>query len=348
MVLCLALLSLTTTASTQIKVANNGKVGIGMTNPAYRLDVQGAIRFSLYGEGWENIFLDGNNQWGAPQFYSPGNQFMIGTNPYPVNGMYVNWFYYKNINNYSDEKLKENIKPLGKSLSKLLTLEGKSYNWKKDTFPNKIPDFEEMSEKKTFGFIAQDLEKAFPELVQVPNSVCEYYTINYIGLIPVLVEAIKEQQNQIEHLQAKVNESEYDMMLLMEQITACCQKSFEYSSTRNVEENNEREDVENRVPPKTSINEGSKQDIEMARLYQNTPNPFSMDTEIRFEIPESSKMAKLLVHDMQGAEIKSYTITQKGASTIIVNGFELTAGMYLYTLLVDNMIIDTKRMILTK
>jgi len=51
---------------------------------------------------------------------------------------------------------------------------------------------------------------------------------------------------------------------------------------------------------------------------------------------------------MQGAELKSYPITTKGADSITIQGSELPAGMYLYTLVVNNEIIDTKRMILTK
>jgi len=52
--------------------------------------------------------------------------------------------------------------------------------------------------------------------------------------------------------------------------------------------------------------------------------------------------------DLQGIELKSYPLAQTGANTIVVNGSELPAGMYLYTLVADNEIIDTKRMILTK
>ena len=95
-------------------------------------------------------------------------------------------------------------------------------------------------------------------------------------------------------------------------------------------------------------NENSMQDIEKVRLFQNVPNPFSANTEIKFEIPENSASAKLLIHDMQGAEIKSYTINTKGAGNIIIQAQELQAGMYMYTLLVNNTIVDTKKMILTK
>ena len=87
---------------------------------------------------------------------------------------------------------------------------------------------------------------------------------------------------------------------------------------------------------------------ENGKLFQNMPNPFSVNTEIRFEIPENSTSAKLLIHDMQGVEIKSYAITSKGIGNIFIQGSELQAGMYMYTLLVNNMIVDTKRMVLTK
>jgi len=75
---------------------------------------------------------------------------------------------------------------------------------------------------------------------------------------------------------------------------------------------------------------------------------FAANTEIIFEIPENSTSAKLLIHDMQGAEVRSYPITSKGVGNIIIQGSELQAGMYMYTLLVNNTIVDSKRMILTK
>ena len=87
---------------------------------------------------------------------------------------------------------------------------------------------------------------------------------------------------------------------------------------------------------------------EIAILYQNAPNPFSSNTEISCYLPETNIPATIFIYDLQGAELKSYPITQTGLNSITVYGSELPAGMYLYTLVVDNEIIDTKRMILTK
>jgi hypothetical protein len=98
----------------------------------------------------------------------------------------------------------------------------------------------------------------------------------------------------------------------------------------------------------TTTNSPNSESVEGAKLFQNIPNPFSVNTEIRFEIPEVTNSAKLLIHDMQGAELQSYTINIRGSGSMIIQGSELPAGMYLYTLLINNVMIDTKKMILTK
>jgi len=82
-------------------------------------------------------------------------------------------------------------------------------------------------------------------------------------------------------------------------------------------------------------------------LYQNEPNPFDKDTEIRFYLPERINNAKLLIFNMQGNQLRSINITQKGNGFEIIHGSDLQPGMYMYTLIVDGREIDTKRMILT-
>ena len=89
-----------------------------------------------------------------------------------------------NIN--SDARLKANIISLGSTLSKLLQIDGKSYTMKKDE-----------SEKQKIGLLAQDIEKVFPELVSESHGV---KSVNYQGLVPVLINALKEQQSEIDEL----------------------------------------------------------------------------------------------------------------------------------------------------
>ncbi len=89
----------------------------------------------------------------------------------------------------SDFNLKKNIKPLGSELDKVLSLEGVSYDWKSDN-------------SSDIGFIAQEVEKVFPEVVHT-NKVTNLKSIDYPKLTVFLVEAIKEQQKQIELLKLK-------------------------------------------------------------------------------------------------------------------------------------------------
>ena len=89
---------------------------------------------------------------------------------------------------FSDENLKENIKPLDHSLEKILKLKGVSYTWKED----KTGDV---------GLIAQDVEKVYPELVKTKG---ETKQVDYQKLVAPLIEAVREQQNEINALKADV------------------------------------------------------------------------------------------------------------------------------------------------
>jgi hypothetical protein len=88
----------------------------------------------------------------------------------------------------SDARLKSNIISLGSTLAKLLLIDGKSYTMKSNESKSKI------------GVLAQDVQKAFPELVKTTNNKDKTLSVNYQGLIPVLINAIKEQQEQIDEL----------------------------------------------------------------------------------------------------------------------------------------------------
>ena len=92
-----------------------------------------------------------------------------------------------NLNINSDARLKSNIISLGSTLSKLLQIDGKSYTMKKDE-----------SEKQKIGLLAQDIEKVFPELVSESHGV---KSVNYQGLVPVLINALKEQEERIKRLE---------------------------------------------------------------------------------------------------------------------------------------------------
>jgi len=89
----------------------------------------------------------------------------------------------------SDARLKANIMSLGSTLAKLLLIDGKSYTMKKDG-------------KQKIGVLAQDIQKVFPELVTTDDK--DMLAVNYQGLVPVLINALKEQDDKISRLEKLV------------------------------------------------------------------------------------------------------------------------------------------------
>ena len=90
----------------------------------------------------------------------------------------------------SDSRLKANIISLGATLSKLLLIDGKSYTMKKDG-------------KQKIGVLAQDIQKVFPELVSTDDN--DMLAVNYQGLVPVLINALKEQDNKMKAQQKEID-----------------------------------------------------------------------------------------------------------------------------------------------
>jgi len=118
------------------------------------------------------------------------------------------------ITDVSDQRLKENIKPIENALDKILTINGISYNLIGD---------------KTIelGVIAQDVQQTIPEVVKVVDPENGYLGVSYLQLVPVLIEAVKEQQKIIdeqkvenEAMKAKMARFESTLLRLESKIAA--------------------------------------------------------------------------------------------------------------------------------
>ena len=213
----------------------------------------------------------------------------------------------------SDARLKKNINPITgiKSLELIKRLNGKSYLWNQDA-ASKDRKFDIGLQ---IGFIAQEVEKVFPEAVVKDAE--GYYAMNYTMLIPVLTEAMKEQQKMIETQQKLVEQQQKEIEELKALVKGTTPKAV----------------LEN--PAKT------------IQLFQNVPNPFSKETDIKFYLPETVKQANLTIYDMQGKQLRKIDIIERNEANIKINAKELPAGMYMYSLIADGKEMDTKRMILT-
>ena len=162
---------------------------------------------------------------------------------------------------------------------------------------------------KHYGLIAQELQEIYPDLVVEGDD--GYLGVNYIEIIPLLVRSIQE-------LNAKVEQYENG------------NAPIKKAQTRSAEE--EVTDI----------------DAVVSALYQNEPNPFTESTTVRCDVNEEVVKADLYIYNMNGDQIAEYAVTGRGATSVTIDGGSLNAGMYLYALIADGKVIDTKRMILTK
>jgi soluble cytochrome b562 len=153
-------------------VRSSGNVGIGTTTPSCRLHVAG------------DVCVTGDLQ--VSYIYTVG--------------IHATWICDNVVfAGCSDQRWKTNIKPIQNALDNVLKMQGVTYHWKVDEYPDKhFPEGEQV------GFIAQEIEKVYPQVVFTDKD--GYKSVDYSKLTPVLVEAIKEQQKIIEELQKAIQQ----------------------------------------------------------------------------------------------------------------------------------------------
>ena len=268
----------------------------------------------------------GTNAQDTVMYYNPAQADVVKFNKdVHTSGVFVQ----------SDERFKENVEPVSGVLSSLENLEAVTYTLKnnsaryrevmasmptftekavrdKEFFENLYAAGEQGSER--YGFIAQNVKEVFPELVHTDNS--GYMYVDYIGLIPILVQSINELRAELDEVKA------------------------------------EKQELEEAVPaynaPQQSAQGELNAPLTEARLYQNAPNPWNSETVIRYCLPKSVARADIYIYDMQGAQLKSIPAHGRGESQVALTANDLKAGMYIYALVADGALVDSKQMILTK
>ena len=239
----------------------------------------------------------------------------IGSSTKSFFQVYTRYLYVNGSQVTSDLRTKENIQDLSNSLEKLVSIRGVKFDFispEESEISPAIKEEMDYLDKNRMGFIAQELMEEFPELVKYDEE-ADLYSVDYFGMIPILVEAMKEQQVQIEELQVAL-ESSGNL------------KGATIPSP----------DLDSQMPG-----------ISSSDIFQNAPNPFTEETIIRYNLGESVESAAIFIYDMHGKQLKRYDLHERGDSQITIFGRELDAGMYMYSLVADRLLIGTKQMILT-
>lgn len=215
---------------------------------------------------------------------------------------------------FSDKRFKANIKEIENISERISKLKAYTYDFKTEEFKSK--NFEK---GKQIGFIAQELQEVFPELVKEDKS--GYLAVNYQGMVPVLLQALKEQ-NELNQSQQKQ----------IEELKNLVNKTISNNSSNN----------------KTAATTGiavNLSDKNAIVLNQNVPNPFAESTVITYNIPSDFAKAQIIFMTNDGRLIKAVDIKEKGQGSLNVFADDLTNGIYSYMLVIDGKTVDTKKMV---
>ena len=164
------------------------------------------------------------------------------------------------------------------------------------------------------------------------NGMLTFKAINYTEMIPVLTQAIQEQQVQIEAKDLKIAEQQKQLDAVNarldkveKSLSQCCSN---YSS-----------ETEKQA---TSIATSA------AQLFQNSPNPFNQTTVISYSLNNENNSGRIIIRDLNGNLVKQISIANSGKGQVTINANELTQGTYTYTLEIAGKSFDTKLMVVTK
>lgn len=258
--------------------------------------------------------------------YFDGDAFITGTASSP-NAFFIT----------SDRSIKKDIKDIESASSILSKIKPKTYH-----LDNKnVPQLNMDEKRLQYGVIAQELEEILPELVKNVTILSDYdkdqkakndmkslKSVNYTGLIPILIAGFNEQKTALEEQQKLVSD-------LTKKISDL-QKMLDNQAANNTGFNTTP--VINVVVSDKNVNS----------LAQNKPNPFGESTSITYNIANEFKTAQMIFSSEDGKVIKTVDIKTTGSGTLNIFATDLTNGVYSYSLVIDGQMIDSKKMIRTQ
>ena len=330
---------------------------------------------------WANVnsynIIDNATVIGYNALATASNQVMIGNNHITSIGGYVPW------TTISDKRVKKNIRQDVPGLEFIRLLQPVTYNmdleaadkivrngmtreeWIEDRTRNDRRDREqgvagqarndesarndgskmnkemtpppvdtkarEAKEKIVYsGFIAQDVEKAAQSIgydfsgVDAAANDNSLYGLRYSEFIVPLVKAVQELSVQ--------NDAKDSVIVALE------------SRIDRLEE------MANKLlgGDDESFPDMRSSQMPDASLEQNFPNPFNQSTTIRYVLPETVRSARIVITNISGRVLQQIPISSPvGAGSVTIEAGTLASGMYYYSLIVDDMLVDTKKMIVT-
>lgn len=315
--------------SAPVNAANYGVLGIGRNARTNYGGYFEAAQPSLMGYGIYAKAISNGLGTGSLAGYFDGDVFINGV------GNGSSGIFYT-----SDARLKTNIDTITNAIAIIKQLKPKTFYYDTTNAYGL-----RLSNKKQYGFIAQDVQTVLPELIGVAKKQQEldslgnvvtdsitYNTVNYNAIIGLLTKAVQQQQSKIDsltkQLEAKDSIQDARLTALENAITQCCSNT----SARNANSNINQLDVE-------------LSDKDAIVLNQNVPNPFAEQTTITYNVPTSVEKAQLIFFNANGQVIQTVDIKTRGKGKVNVFASDLSSGLYHYTLVADGKVVDSKKMV---
>ncbi len=214
-----------------------------------------------------------------------------------------------NLNTTSDKRYKKNINNITSALNNINELQGVTYEFDM----SKQKNGESFPKGKNIGLIAQDVNKVLPELVLKDDK--GIYSVNYIGIIPILIEATKE-------LNEKLVDKEKQLSLFEERIKKLEQRILSVNQHDNIENN------------------------DGYRLEQNIPNPAKNNTLIKYKTPLGEKNISVKIFSTNGRQVWQKEVKPSLSGEVIIPTNNLKEGVYIYSLTVGDKIIISKKLVI--
>ncbi|HUR66303.1 MAG TPA: tail fiber domain-containing protein [Chitinophagaceae bacterium] len=197
-------------------------------------------------------------------------------------------------------------------------------------------DFSASTLIRRSGFIAQEVEIAANEVgydfdaINKPMNENDNYSLAYSQFVVPLVKSVQELSSQNKKLEKAMEEQleiNQDLKKEMEELRAIV--------TNMASEN------------KTGAIRLSSESAE-SKLYQNAPNPFNRSTIIRYSIPADAGKAILSIASIDGIKAMEFDLMNNAGQNIEISAGKLAPATYIYSLIVNDKLVDSKKMILTR
>ncbi|MFK7799819.1 MAG: tail fiber domain-containing protein [Aureispira sp.] len=284
--------------------------------------------------GGVGVVIDEGTALGAYARATASYQVRIGSSYINSIGGYQSW------SNVSDGRFKNDVQEDVMGLKFINALRPVSYELDLAAIDEFLGVERGEQAKKTTrkthqtGFIAQEVEATAQKLgfeqfsgVDAPKHDNDHYGLRYAEFVVPLVKSVQELSAQNEAQTATIDE----LKALVQQQQAQINQLLGNTTTNS-----------------NSTNTNSTLTSTAAQLYQNVPNPHKGQTQIKVFVPQTSGKAFLQVTDLSGKQLIFKDIATNGETVITLHTQALTAGMYLYSLVVDQEVVATKKMVIVQ